>query len=225
MGKLLDNEIITVRIKNWDKFNPLKEELHNRFWVSQDIFQDIGFSRLTISGKVLWLYLLTLCSRKGRDTTEILLRQCGLTTNLRPSKCRVELLKMSDYGMLDIVTQSDHFARREEKRKEENIAQAPQKPRVERVSFKNDFEEIYREYPRKVGKKKGIERLNASIKTPEELNRFRAAVRAYTKYVAKQKIEGRYIKHFSAFVSTWEDWLDPDAGTVQNVAQPLERSF
>lgn len=76
-----------------------------------------------------------------------------------------------------------------------------------------DLEAIYAMYPRKEGKKKGMERLKAKIKKKEDYEKLLISVKNYvTLTLGKDR---QYLKHFDSFVSVWEDYLgiaedDPD---------------
>lgn len=63
---------------------------------------------------------------------------------------------------------------------------------------------IYALYPRKIGKKKGYQKLQ---KAP--LAEVHTAVLHYRNYCISQELEPQYIKHFSTWVGEWEDWLEP----------------
>lgn len=76
------------------------------------------------------------------------------------------------------------------------------------VKVEFDFDSIYAEYPRKIGKKTGYERLRKKITTIEKFNLFCDAVRNYVKMTAGQ--EEKYILHFSSFVNRWEDFIPED---------------
>lgn len=83
--------------------------------------------------------------------------------------------------------------------------------RPERINF--DFNAIYELYPRKIGKKTGIERLKRKITTPEKYELLIQAVKHYAEQMTG--VEEKYIKHFSSWVSCWEDSLPEDA-TIGN---------
>lgn len=70
-----------------------------------------------------------------------------------------------------------------------------------------DFEKIYEIYPRKIGKKLGIQRLQSKVKTDEKYKLLLGAVEAYQDYCANSIKEEKYIKHFSTWVNEWEDWI------------------
>lgn len=72
-----------------------------------------------------------------------------------------------------------------------------------------DLESIYRLYPRKEGKKAGLQRAKVQIKTAEQLERFRMAVTNYCQKLQAEHTLPKFVKHFDTFMSCWEDYLDP----------------
>lgn len=85
--------------------------------------------------------------------------------------------------------------------------------KCEQISF--DLEFIYAEYPRKEGKKAGVEKLKKIIKSQEKYNQVLLAVRNYKKSTYGTEI--KFIKQFSSFVSVWEDYL-----VIENKSQTME---
>lgn len=71
---------------------------------------------------------------------------------------------------------------------------------------KFDLEKLYDAYPKKEGKKIGINRLRTIIKSEETYSKVLLAINNYSN-LCKGK-EFKYIKQFSSFVSVWEDYLD-----------------
>lgn len=79
--------------------------------------------------------------------------------------------------------------------------------RAEKINF--DFNAIYSIYPRKAGKKLGIERLKKSVNTVEK---YQLLIQAVENYASKMAgTEEKYIKHFSTWASSWSDDLPEDA--------------
>lgn len=73
-----------------------------------------------------------------------------------------------------------------------------------------DYEDVYQQYPHKVGKSGGITKLKKLCPTFQTLNEFQIAMLAY---VADCKAQDRFLKQFDTFVnSPFRDWLDPTAG-------------
>ena len=67
-----------------------------------------------------------------------------------------------------------------------------------------DFEAVYALYPRKEGRKKGLQRCRSQIKTREK---YDALLRAVKNYSAKVT-DPQYLKHFDSFMGCWEDYAD-----------------
>jgi hypothetical protein len=71
-----------------------------------------------------------------------------------------------------------------------------------------DFDLVYDQYPMKKGKKKGIAKCRTVIKTQSDFDRLLLAVKNYA--IENEHLKGddrRFIKHFSSFMSCWEDYL------------------
>lgn len=66
-----------------------------------------------------------------------------------------------------------------------------------------DFESLYREYPRKEGKTKGMAQCAKQIRTPGDYSDLQKAIRNYAA-VATPGFE----KHFSSFMHCWRDYVD-----------------
>jgi hypothetical protein len=74
---------------------------------------------------------------------------------------------------------------------------------------KFDLESLYASYPRKIGKKKGIEKLRLLVKTQQDFDLIKKAISNYSQYCSKHVTDSKFIKHFSTFMVSWEDHLEP----------------
>jgi hypothetical protein len=83
-----------------------------------------------------------------------------------------------------------------------------------------ELSKIYQLYPKKVGKTEGFVRLKKQFSSVEELQPFRQAVERYADHCRTKALDGKYIKHFSSFITGWQDWLDADAGKTPDPHQP-----
>lgn len=86
-----------------------------------------------------------------------------------------------------------------------------------------DFEIIYKHFPKKEGKKKGLEKLKASIKTQEKYEQFCQAAQNYIRKCDIEQTQLTYIKMFSSFVNCWEDYLDYEP-VAPNSATPITKN-
>ena len=89
-------------------------------------------------------------------------------------------------------------------------------------SSKFNFDLIYDLYPKKVGKKKGLEKCRSQIKTQEQYDNLHKSVERYKKHCIDEKTESQFIKHFSTFMNSWEDWIEESVGSTD---LPKEEDF
>lgn len=75
---------------------------------------------------------------------------------------------------------------------------------VSQVRF--DFESLYKRYPRKEGKKRGMNRLRVTIKTSVLFAEFEKAMDEYISLCLKEAREPRFVKHWGTFVNNWTDY-------------------
>ena len=72
-----------------------------------------------------------------------------------------------------------------------------------------DFESLYQKYPRKVGKKAGMQKLKKIIKTRDDALRFEKALENFVKVMQLERRAVDKIPYFSTFVnSQWEDFAE-----------------
>lgn len=84
-----------------------------------------------------------------------------------------------------------------------------------------DLEFIYQAYPRKEGKKIGLERLEKIITSQEIYDQVLLAVNNYAKI--KQGEDLKFIKQFSSFVSNWTDYLEIQLSEQEKSIANIER--
>lgn len=82
--------------------------------------------------------------------------------------------------------------------------------RLSREDLSLVIEPIYKQYPRKIGKNLGIDRLYQKHFKFEDIEKFGVAVMKYSNYCKKNKIEPMYILQFSTFAGRWRDWFEAE---------------
>jgi hypothetical protein len=88
-----------------------------------------------------------------------------------------------------------------------NTSSSERAKRPERMDF--DFDSLYERYPRRIGRKTGIEKLKKTVTSSEKYNLF---VQALDNYISMcEGKEDRFILHFSTFANRWADYLPEDA--------------
>ena len=81
-----------------------------------------------------------------------------------------------------------------------------------------DLEAVYREYPRKQGKARGLKKLAKEIKSADDLAGVWRALQAFKAHHERKRTEGDYLPYFDTWVSSWKDWLDPEHGRIESPA-------
>lgn len=72
-----------------------------------------------------------------------------------------------------------------------------------------DFEALYKRYPRKRGKPKGLQLCKRTIRTQADFEALGKAIDAYARDTVGK--DQQYVMHFSSFMGTWRDYLETDA--------------
>jgi len=89
--------------------------------------------------------------------------------------------------------------------------------RLSRAELTEVIEPIYKNYPRKIGKTSGLDKLFQKHFSSEDLPKFAAAVSNYSAYCKSQGLEARFILHFNTFVGRWRDWEEVQG--AENIKQ------
>ena len=94
--------------------------------------------------------------------------------------------------------------KRRDKKREDKIPSTEQKFRLS----EGVIDPIYKKFPRKLGKQDGYKKLKSVIKSPEDLEKFEAAVDRFCQIMAQENRAPDKIPYFSTFVnSQWQDYL------------------
>lgn len=173
---------------------------------------------------VLWFYVLEMMSRQDSDTIVVDLAQMSRRIRLRVESilggfstlaehtslsysapvgqmCEIHLSNWSD------LQDTGDKTKTKRKRKEEDKD-------IKHSKSVFDFDSVYKTYPRKEGKAKGLALARTQIKTEADYQALARAIERYSKHVQDSGTEPKYIKHFSTFMGSWRDWLDPETGTA-----------
>lgn len=103
-----------------------------------------------------------------------------------------------------LKTIADHIAVKEEKKRSV----------IRNKSYKANIDEIYKNYPRKVGKTQGYKKLEADLKDENTFKLCVLALEMFNQSIAANKTEEKFIPHFSTWANRWRDYL-PDEDTPQ----------
>lgn len=78
--------------------------------------------------------------------------------------------------------------------------------------FVPNLEEIYSKYPRKIGKARGLKKLNSEIKNKEIEDQVFQALDKFIQHHQNAGTGQSFIPYFSTWANNWRDYLDPDFG-------------
>lgn len=70
---------------------------------------------------------------------------------------------------------------------------------------KFDFEQVWKEYPLKVGKQEALGYFNLIVKTDED---FANCLKAVENYKNSKRVQSGYIMNGSKFFDQWQDWVE-----------------
>ena len=71
-----------------------------------------------------------------------------------------------------------------------------------------DLEEVYKKYPRKLGKSQGMRKLKQTIKKPEDFEQLKKSVDSFSALMKKEMRAADKIPYFSTFANSWRDYLE-----------------
>lgn len=89
-----------------------------------------------------------------------------------------------------------------------------------------DFEDLWKDYPRKLGYKAALRHYTASIKNGASKERIKKALDNYRAYIIRSETEEKYIKHGSTFFNNWRDYENYETNTErESGAAPIPDKY
>lgn len=224
-----------ITITKWEEYNYRKDVNAPRwFRFEHNFFENHEFYDFTHAEMVSWIYLLCLASKKNQGTILINKRHVEHIGRIRFKDFENAIKKLEEIQCITVDVTDTLRARYVadtstgatlHNKTEHNITKhyldGPDAP-ARRVF---DFDSLYKKYPRKEGKQKGLAICKVQIKTDEDFNLLSKAIDQYTLHVQKNATEGKYIKHFSTFMNGWRDWVDPETGKAETFKKKKDYSF
>lgn len=216
-----------IEIRNWEKYNPRKD-LKSLTWLRLD--SDIGFSEslfgLSAEARWLWIFLLSFSAKKNKSCLILDFDYISFHSSVKKDNISKHIESFLEKGLILIKTDSSRIRtdtienvsyERTNEHNEHNgnerayalVDSSIDVSNIECIASKKknefDLELLYAEYPRKEGKKIGLQRLGKIINTKEKYDSVLTAIINYSHQVKDS--ETRFIKQFSSFISVWEDYL------------------
>lgn len=208
-----------IEVINWEKYNPRSDYHTHWFRIEDDLLSNPNIPEMNGEEFKVFIYIMCItCQKQGKswffDITRI-----GKMTGCSDINIKSVIKKLEQFqiikltietvsnpiGFVSIPIESDPTIHNETIHNEHN-----------KHDQKLNFDRLYSLFPRKMGKKKGLEKCKRCIKTEAQYLELNLAVENYAKHCKKENIELRFIKHFSTFMASWEDWVAVDHKTPPN---------
>lgn len=209
-----------IRIENWDKYQKRQSDIKQPYWFSfhNRFFEDSDFFDFTQGEMLFWVYLLCQASTKKKNPFCLNFEHAKRIGRFTEKQMESALYKLAGRGMVALRTQHvrDATPTRQDKTLQNNIpTECLGLPKADRLNF----EQIYQAYPRKIKKGLGFQRLKAQVKTEAQFIRLVKAVENYRAHCEREKLESKFIQHFSTWANQWEDWVDSEAGKGEDFSE------
>lgn len=217
--------IAKIKILNWEKHNPKRDQkTYTWLRLQNGIANDKDLFGLSAEQKWAWVVLLCEASKKNCGELEFDIEWLVQSAGVKKVQIEAMLRLLEEKAIISkslppaaaqcsepSTFTTPTYERTNVRTYERTHLIDPADAGPECVIL--DFEILYRKYPRKLGKQKGIATCKAQIRGPEEFQALSLAIDRYAEHCRKNATEPRYIKHFSTFMHSWRDWLEAEAGT------------
>jgi hypothetical protein len=204
----VSTDTVRVTIVKWEKFNS-RNDVKSAHWfrLNHDLFENPEFYDFTHSELLFWIYLLSLASKKS-DATVVLNRihakRVGKFTSLVIDR---SLKKLETLGIIQCAMQNPAATLQDRQDRQDKHPHSDFLAKLDLA-----LEAVYQRYPRKLGKQEGMKKARREIQSPDDLAGLNRALARFNAHHAAKQTATDYIPYFSTFMSSWKDWLDPDAG-------------
>lgn len=136
---------------------------------------------------------------------------------------REEILNVEKDGIKTLLMNAMESLRVALSSLEEGTVQTVDPKETEILNPTVAFNELWLEYPRKLGMKEAKRHFNATVKDLQTYERIKKALKNYKEYT--KTIDEQYIKHGSSWFNNWQDWENPigSARVTANVSRGQEK--
>ncbi len=211
-----------ITITDWQKFNPRSDRANYSWFRFENKFYIKTFS-WGAEVQRIFTYLCCCASQENKPTFEFDIELASVLLKRKPTQIAFDIKHLEKIGMIT-ADKSRHEAVKEpallpatyERTNvtNEHTHNAVKEPAV------FDFDIVYGKYPRKIGRKKGIETCRSQIKTQSDFDSLLLAIQRYSDHCRLERVEPKFIKHFSTFMNSWTDWvLQPQP---KQITKPIE---
>ena len=207
--------VVMITIVDWNKFNPRTDSKNHTWFRFENSFFVKTFS-WSQDEQRLFTYLCCVCSQEKKNPFKFDIELSCALLKRKSGQLNQQLKLLESRG---VVTLS--YFKLPEVSISESVPTYDTNVRTNDTYMPNfDFEALYKKYPRKLGKKAGIDKCGDVITTKEQYEKLSLAIDSFVKHHTKKQTKEEFIPYFSTFMSDWEMWLEPDTGSVK-LPKPL----
>lgn len=201
--------ILIIRFRNWEQYNPPSNHTNSWFRLNSNLISRPIWDELDNNTFRVFIYMLCQANENTpRGTIHISTGgatvRCGVTKKDVYRAIKI----LQEFQVIEVRAPSGHF-----------VNSALILPTNERTNETNeqlhdfiapvfDFDSLYKKYPLKKGKTRGIAACKREIKTPEDFSLLGKAIENYAREARAENTEPRFLKHFSSFMGCWRDYLE-----------------
>jgi len=162
---------------------------------------DIDYINAVIEDAVKW----EIFDRKRFVKYKILTSNGIQKRYLEATKRRKEVEIISEYWVnLNNNSENDNIIfKKVDNKKQSKVQYSTVKEN--KVNNNLAFEELWKRYPNKDGKKLALKHFKTSIKTEQDLKNINIALE---KYLNSDRVKNGYIKNGSTWFNNWQDWIE-----------------
>lgn len=142
------------------------------------------------------------------------LKKCRTVSEKMNAVCLLEFKKGENTFKFKVPNLSKYLGRyttkispnssNKKKRKESKVKEINNDKNI--PSF--NFDHLYQLYPKKAGKKIGVQRCESQIKSSDKYDQLKLSIENYSQQCRNDDTDRKYIKQFSTFMNCWEDYLE-----------------
>lgn len=221
-----------LRVKNWERFQNYSDRRPPWIRLYADLINgdDVPYNSLADASKLLLIHIWLLASRHENKIPGQIITKGRL--NL---KSAVNLQPLIAAGFIEWHTEEDASAALANGLQEDSGEQALARRARASVSvsvspsvsvLEKEFEQIWPEYPKPIGRKAALRHFLVTVKTPEDVAAIR---RALANYKSSDRVRRGYVQNGATWFNNWRDWENyvekTDGNKPRSNKQPTAADF
>ena len=193
-----------LQVKNLEKYQPHYKDNRRLLWIRWDIaaMRDYKISKLTPAQRWLFIGLVCLATENNNQVPldEIWLsRELGFLKN--HIRKEIQMLQTLELIVTNCNNSSPTYIHTIHT---DSTLQFP-------------FEDVYKNYPNKVGKREALRHFEASVKNDQDWLDIQAALK---NYLESERVAKGFVQNASTWFNNWRDWIKSPEGGVKFETKP-----